>query len=144
MTRAFLSVVLLASLLIIPACAAEESSNTPEPAAPAATDKAPTSAAGMWSGDWGPSESHRNDVTLELKMDGDHLMGTVNPGEHAVALTTASYEADSGMIKMEADAKGHSGDMVHYTIEGKVEGDSMMGTWMHGDQKGDFKLTKKP
>jgi hypothetical protein len=43
---------------------------------------------------------------------------------------------------MEADAKGHDGKPVHYTIEGKVEGSAMSGTWSHDGKKGDFKISK--
>jgi hypothetical protein len=99
---------------------------------------------GMWSGDWGPSATHRNPVTLDLRWEGGSLTGTVNPGPDAVPLTNASYDAGTGNVMMEADAKGRGGEMVHYTIEGKVEGDTMMGTWMHGDSKGEFKISKKP
>jgi hypothetical protein len=43
---------------------------------------------------------------------------------------------------MEADATGRRGS-VHYTIDGKLEGDTMTGSWSHDDRKGDFKITKK-
>jgi hypothetical protein len=32
---------------------------------------------------------------------------------------------------------------VTYTIEGKVDGNSMTGSWNHDAVKGDFKLTRK-
>ena len=41
---------------------------------------------GTWTGDWGPSASDRNPVTVELKWDGTVLTGTVNPGPNAVVL----------------------------------------------------------
>ena len=97
---------------------------------------------GTWSGDWGPTPTHRNPVTLELKLDGTMLTGTVNPGANAVPLTKGSFAKDTGMVMMEADAKGEKGAPVHYVIEGKVEGTMMSGTWNHDDKKGDFKLTK--
>ena len=35
---------------------------------------------GTWTGDWGPSPGDRNEVTVELKLDGGTLTGVVNPG----------------------------------------------------------------
>ncbi len=98
---------------------------------------------GTWVGDWGPSASDRNQVTVELKYDGKNLTGTVNPGEHAVKLEKCTYDPKTMKVHMEADAKGHSGAMVHYKIDGKVEGSSMTGTWNHDTTKGDFKIAKK-
>jgi hypothetical protein len=129
------------ALLILSACT---SAPAPESALSASPDAASTDAlTGMWSGDWGPTETHRNNVMLDLKWSGSQLSGTVNPGASAIQLTKASYDAATGNVMMETDAKGHDGKMVHYMIEGKLEGTTMMGTWNHGDQKGDFKITKK-
>ena len=133
---------LAATLLLFSACSGEPAAPTAAetPGAPAPSAEALT---GMWSGDWGPNERDRNDVTLELKWDGTALTGTVNPGPQAIQLTSASYAADTGMVKMEADATGYGGAAVHYVIEGKVEGTSMSGSWSHDDRKGDFKITKQ-
>ena len=38
---------------------------------------------GTWKGDWGPSATDRNSVTIELKWNGKTLTGTVNPGPDA-------------------------------------------------------------
>jgi hypothetical protein len=143
MKRSLLILSVLTLLLVLGACASEPAKEEPaaEPAA-AAPDATADPVSGTWTGDWGPSANDRNPVTLELKMDGTTLTGTVNPGPNAVALTKASFTKDTGAIAMEADAKGHDGKPVHYTIEGKVEGTSMTGTWNHDNKKGDFKLTK--
>src|SRR5262249_4871963 len=53
-------------------------------------DKDPLS--GTWVGDWGPSASDRNQVTVELKWDGKTLTGNVNPGPNAVPLDKASFD----------------------------------------------------
>jgi hypothetical protein len=98
---------------------------------------------GSWSGDWGPSPRDRNDVTLELKWDGHELSGTVNPGPNAIALTSASFDPETGMVKMSAEAPGRRGATYQYSIEGKLEGDAMSGTWNHDNNEGDFKITKK-
>ena len=144
MRRSLLLLSVLSLLLVFGACSSEPA-KAPEPAAtdaPAAPDASADPLSGTWKGDWGPSENDRNDVVLDLKYDGTTLTGTVNPGANQVALTKAAFNKDTGTINMEADAKGHDGKPVHYTIEGKVEGTSMSGTWNHDNKKGDFKLTK--
>ncbi len=98
---------------------------------------------GTWVGDWGPSPSDRNQVTVDLKWDGKMLSGTVNPGPNGVALQKSTYDAKTKAVHFEADAKGHGGDTVHYLIDGKVEGNTMTGSWSHDTVKGDFKITKK-
>ncbi|HKA20336.1 MAG TPA: hypothetical protein VKN18_18755 [Blastocatellia bacterium] len=98
---------------------------------------------GTWTGDWGPSPSDRNQVTVELKWDGKALTGTVNPGPNAVALKNSTFDAKTGAIHMEADTKGRRGNDIHYVIDGKVENGTMTGTWNHDNRKGDFKITKK-
>ena len=98
---------------------------------------------GMWTGDWGPSPTHRNQASVELKWDGKILTGTVNPGPNAVEIKNATFNPQSGAIHMEADATSRRGGQVHYVIEGKVEGNTMTGTWGHDNRNGDFKITKK-
>jgi len=98
---------------------------------------------GTWVGDWGPSASDRNQVTVELKWDGTALSGTVNPGPTATALQKCTFDAKTGAVHMEADAKNRKGDTVHYVIDGKVEGSTMSGSWNHDARKGDFKITRK-
>jgi hypothetical protein len=147
MRRSLLLLSILSLLLVLAACASEPA-KAPEPAEPAAAPGAAPDASadpvsGTWKGDWGPTASHRNPVTLELKLDGTNLSGTINPGApDAVAVTKGSFTKDTGMITMEADAKGRGGAAVHYVIDGKVEGTTMSGTWTHDDKKGDFKVTK--
>jgi len=144
MKRSLLLLSVASLLLVLGACASEPAKEEPaatEPAA-AAPDAAADPVSGTWTGDWGPTATDRNQVTLELKMEGSTLTGTVNPGPNAVPLTKASFTKDTGAITMEADAKGHDGKAVHYTIDGKVEGTTMAGTWNHASKKGDFKLTK--
>jgi hypothetical protein len=98
---------------------------------------------GTWSGDWGPTPEHRNNVSLQLSLDGPSLTGTLNPGPSALPLSKASFDPGTGGIVMEAYTKAHDGTPLHYRIEGKIEGDNaMMGTWVHEKQKGDFKIVK--
>ena len=142
MTRSLLLLSVLSLLLVFGACSSSEPEKAPEPAATDAPAASADPLSGTWTGDWGPSEKDRNPVTLELKLDGTALTGTVNPGANAVPLTAGSFNKDTGAVTMEADAKGSDGKPVHYTIEGKVEGTSMTGTWSHDGKKGDFKISK--
>ena len=98
---------------------------------------------GTWAGDWGPSPDDRNQVTLELKWDGKVLTGTVNPGPNAVELQKGTFDSKKGAVHFEADAKNRRGNTVHYVVDGKVEKNSMTGSWSHDNRKGDFKITKK-
>ena len=98
---------------------------------------------GTWTGDWGPTETHRNPVTVELKWDGKALSGTVNPGPNAVALQKCTFDPKTGAVHLEADAKSRRGTDIHYVIDGKVENNTMTGSWNHDNRKGDFKITKQ-
>jgi hypothetical protein len=98
---------------------------------------------GTWVGDWGPSASDRNQVTVELKWDGKALTGTVNPGPNAVALQKATFDSKTKAVHFEADAKSRRGTDIHYLIDGKVDAKTMTGSWSHDERKGDFKITKK-
>jgi hypothetical protein len=98
---------------------------------------------GTWVGDWGPSPSDRNQVTVDLKWDGKALSGTVNPGPNAVPLQKATFDPKTSTVHFEAQAKGHSGQEVHYKIDGKLDKTTLSGTWNHESRKGDFKVTKK-
>ena len=100
---------------------------------------------GTWTGDWGPSPSDRNDVTLVLKWDGKALTGNVTAGTNVTApipLSKTTFDPKTGAIHMEADATSR-GRSVHYVIDGKVEKNTMTGSWNHDNRKGDFKITKK-
>ena len=100
---------------------------------------------GTWTGDWGPSPSDRNDVTLVLKWDGKALTGNVTAGTNVSApipIQKATFDPKTGAVHMEADAMSR-GRSVHYVIDGKVDKNTMTGSWNHDNRKGDFKITKK-
>jgi hypothetical protein len=106
---------------------------------------------GTWHGDWGPTATHRNDVTLVLDWDGKNITGLINPGPESIKLSKAALEPSSDpkawAVHFEADAKDHDGKPVHFMIDGKIENltsirRSIVGTWNHGNVKGDFKVTR--
>jgi len=80
---------------------------------------------------------------VELKWDGKMLTGMVNPGPNAVELKKCSFDTKTGVAHMEADAKNRRGNEIHYMIDGKLDGNVLMGSWNHDTRKGDFKITKK-
>lgn len=101
---------------------------------------------GTWHGDWGPTPSQRNDVTLVLDWDGKNISGLINPGPESIKLARAtlepSFDPNKWTIHFEADAKGS-----HIVIDGKIVNltsirRSIVGTWSQGDAKGDFKVTR--
>jgi hypothetical protein len=102
---------------------------------------------GTWSGDWGPSAGDRNQVSVDLKLTGTAVTGTVHsvtPKRDDVAITKGTYTAAGNKVQLEAEAKNpRTGATVKYVIEGTLAGTSMTGSWNHDATKGDFKLTKK-
>jgi hypothetical protein len=106
---------------------------------------------GTWHGEWGPTATHRNDVTLVLDWDGKNIIGLINPGPESIKVSKASLEPSfdpkGWTVHLEADAKDHDGKPVHFVIDGKIENltairRSIVGTWNHGNMKGDFKITR--
>ena len=106
---------------------------------------------GTWHGDWGPTPTHRNDVTLVLDWDGKNITGLINPGPDSIKLAKATLEPNNDpkkwLVHFEADAKDHDGKPVHFIIDGGIENltsirRSIVGTWNHGTVRGDFKITR--
>ena len=98
---------------------------------------------GTWTGDWGPSATHRNPVTVDLKWDGKALTGVVKTtGRPDVPLSNSTFDAKTGAVKMEAEATNR-GATAKYVIEGTLDGANLTGSWNHDNTKGDFKLANK-
>jgi len=100
---------------------------------------------GTWSGDWGPNQADRNQVTVDLKLQGTTVTGLVKTDNRPeVPLSKGTFDAAARTVKMEAEALNpRNGANVKYVIEGKLEGNTLTGSWNHDSTKGDFKLTKK-
>jgi hypothetical protein len=111
----------------------------------ACSQKSPSSNAapsGTWSGDYGPSADNRDPVTLDLRWEDTSLRGTVHAGPRSLEISKASFKPDTGAISIEFDAQAN-GRNVHYSVDGKVEGNRMTGTWSRDGQQGDFRVTKQ-
>ena len=103
---------------------------------------------GTWLGDWGPSKTDRNQVTVYMDWDGKQITGMVNPGPGAVPLKNATLEPKGWVVHFEADVKNAAGQTITYVVDGKIENlglsnRSIVGTWSHGNVKGDFRIQRQ-
>ena len=97
---------------------------------------------GTWSGDYGPDADRRDPVTLDLRWEGSNLRGTVHAGPRSLDISKGSFKPETGAIILEFDAQAN-GRAVHYSVDGKVEGNHITGIWSRDDQKGDFRVTRQ-
>jgi hypothetical protein len=103
---------------------------------------------GTWSGDWGPTVSQRNHLTLVMSWDGKNITGVLNPGDNAVQIPTIGLDVTNWTVRIEADGKDHTGKAVHIAAEGKLDDigsyhRKLTGSWTQGTTKGDFRLTRE-
>ena len=99
---------------------------------------------GTWIGEWGPNKEH---VVVELKVVGEMITGTVNPGANGVPIKSATFDAPKWTVHFEAEGKDKAGNTVRYVVDGKVENIGayarfITGTWTQGTVKGNFKITR--
>jgi hypothetical protein len=102
---------------------------------------------GTWSGDWGPSPTHRNQVTIVMNWNGKNVSGIINPGPDVIPMKVVTLDSMKWTVHIEADAKDSSGNPVHFVIDGKLDNilsykRTLTGSWSHGNVKGDFKVTR--
>jgi hypothetical protein len=109
---------------------------------------------GSWSGDWWLKKGEENHVLLEFNWDGKTLTGTLNPGTDNVTLQKLTLTPPGGGVSnamggwdlhFEADVKDPRGQTVHHVVDGKLQNIGaynkfVTGTWMVGNQKGEFKI----
>jgi hypothetical protein len=102
---------------------------------------------GTWSGDWGPTPTHRNQVTIVMNWDGKNVAGIINPGPDVIPMKVVTLDSTKWTVHIEADAKDQSGNPVRFIVDGKLDNilsykRTLTGTWSHGNVKGDFKVTR--
>jgi hypothetical protein len=102
---------------------------------------------GTWSGDWGPTVSQRNHLTLVMSWDGKNVSGVLNPGDNAVQIPSILLDVTNWTVRIEADTKDQAGKAVHIAAEGKLDDigsyhRKLTGSWAQGTTKGDFKLIR--
>ena len=98
---------------------------------------------GTWLGDWGPNRNDRTQVLIEMDWDGKAVTGSISPGASPIRFTKAELNHNNWTVHLEAVSEG-----VRYAIDGRIENlglasRSIVGTWVQGNQKGDFKITRQ-
>jgi hypothetical protein len=102
---------------------------------------------GSWHGNWGPNPRDRIDITVVMDWDGKNVTGLLNPGPDSAPLQNARLEPAGWAVHFEADLKDKSGKTVRAMADGNIQDvtsprRSIVGTWVEGSIKGDFKLTR--
>ncbi len=102
---------------------------------------------GTWYGDWGPTPTHRNQITVVMSWDGKSVTGIINPGPDVIPIKMAILDSTKWTVHIEADAKDNQGQPVRFVADGKLENigsynRTITGGWNHGATKGDFKLRR--
>ena len=98
---------------------------------------------GTWIGDWGPDKTHRTPVLIDMDWDGKVVTAILNPGPEAIRFTKAELNHNNWTVHLEAGSAG-----ARYVIDGAIENlgsarRSIAGTWVQGNQKGTFKITRQ-
>src|SRR6266481_8497904 len=83
---------------------------------------------GKWSGDWGPNKFDRNPVTVDFKLAGKAITGTVNSEGKVVPVKNGTFDPKTNAFHMEADAPGPGDRVVHFVIDGKLENNTLTGS----------------
>src|SRR4030095_2988333 len=67
---------------------------------------------GIWRGEWGPTPQRQTDVTVEFKLDGKELRGTIDNGGKSYEFTKASFDPQTIAVKMELDGPNSRREVV--------------------------------
>jgi hypothetical protein len=102
---------------------------------------------GTWHGDWGPNSTTRNHLVMNMRWEDKAIVGSINPGPRAIPLTVTTLDPEKWTVHFEGTGKDQAGNPVHVVADGKIENlgsynRTITGTWMQGNVKGDFKLTR--
>lgn len=102
---------------------------------------------GTWYGDWGPTPTHRNQITLVVNWDGKIVSGIINPGPDSIPIKVMTLDSSKWTVHIEADGKDEQGRTVTFIADGKLENigswkRTLSGSWGHGTVKGDFKIAR--
>ncbi|HXM46441.1 MAG TPA: hypothetical protein VN956_01150 [Pyrinomonadaceae bacterium] len=93
------------------------------------------------SGNWGAD----GNTLLELNYDGKgSVSGTTHWGsaDNSSPIKTGTFDPKTNALKLEGEAKRPDGTTVQYVIEGKLNKDTLSGTYRFGNDKGDFTFKK--
>jgi hypothetical protein len=59
------------------------------------------------------------------------------------AIRTGTFDPRTGVLKLEGEAESGDGTVAKYLIEGKLERDTLEGSFSLGSNKGTFMFTRK-
>jgi hypothetical protein len=116
---------------------------------------------GSWIGVWEGNTQHGNDVLIVMNWDGKNISGVINPGTDNINISKASLDPVetpskenakqfniTWKVHLEADAKGKTGQALHYVIDGNIQqvelpSRSVVGTWSSQAGKGKFEIRRQ-
>ena len=97
------------------------------------------------SGSWGADGA----TFLELKFEATGVIsGTAiwrggSQPEVRAPIKVGTFDPKTGALKLEGEAKGPDGVIAKYVIEGKVQNDTLEGTYVFGSGHGNFTFTRR-
>jgi hypothetical protein len=102
---------------------------------------------GTWVGDWGPSLTDREHLTVILAWDGERISGLINPGPGSVTLDEVVLDVADWTVRLRARETRETGPPIEISAEGQMENieswhRTIRGRWRQGDREGDFLLTR--
>jgi hypothetical protein len=104
---------------------------------------------GVWSGEWGPTQTERHLVVIEMSWKDTTLSGNINPGElDAAVITVGKLDSTNWTVHLEGEGKDEKGSPLRIVADGKLDNlgsakRTLSGTWTRGNTKGTFKLTRE-
>ena len=102
---------------------------------------------GSWHGNWGVDQAKRTDLTVVMDWDGTVISGIVNPGFDQARIENAKLTPKGWTLHFEVMLKDASGNPVRCIADGKIDKlgsdrRTLAGTWVCGNTKADFSLTR--
>ena len=102
---------------------------------------------GSWTGDWGPSLTERNNITLVMEWEGEKIGGFVLLGADSIPIVNVALDVAKWTVQLEAKGKDAKGNAVDIAAEGQLDDigsahRTLTGTWRQGTAKGDFKIMR--
>jgi hypothetical protein len=101
----------------------------------------PDQVTGTWLGSMGPDEQDRVPITVELRLDGNRLSGTITGPPFPGEITGGSVDPQTGALKLEVKVKDEANTIV--TFEGTMTQGMATGRVRARDLAGTFGITKK-
>jgi hypothetical protein len=103
-------------------------------------------AKGSWIGYWGPNADMQRRILLNLDWRGRAVVGELNPGPAAAAITKADIDYATWTMTVESRLPGKDGKPLPWVATGKIENLGSWtnrvysGTYTHGSEQGNFKV----